>query len=399
MKIFEIGTGYTSIPAQMGAATEIVVEELTRSMLKAGHDVKIVDIQDENRVKTELPIIEVPAPTIIVSTDATLNLLHKVKRVVYSFALMLSLHKILKSCGNEKVVLHFHNQYNLFFFFLFTSKKLLNKAHIAYTIHSYIWQSKWNEIKNTVKKKYFQEVYCIKRADQVFVLNEQTKNTFVNDLHVNSNKIIKVLNGVNTNTYCGLSAAEANAFQEKINMPQKKIFFLAGSVCKRKNQLGALKLLLPVLKKNKNCAFVYAGGIISAEYQNSIQNFIKKNGIEKQVVYAGELTPGKVLNSYYGIASALVFPSVQEGFSLVILEAMSAGLPVLVNANSNLQLPAQSEDCCLQYSSNENFENLVETKILDNLQQTKISKISRSIIIENYSWDKVVNDYCYPWRM
>ena len=28
MKIYEIGTGYTPIPARMGAATEIVVEEV-----------------------------------------------------------------------------------------------------------------------------------------------------------------------------------------------------------------------------------------------------------------------------------------------------------------------------------------------------------------------------------
>ena len=30
MKIIEVGTGYTSIPAKMGAATEIVVEEISK---------------------------------------------------------------------------------------------------------------------------------------------------------------------------------------------------------------------------------------------------------------------------------------------------------------------------------------------------------------------------------
>lgn len=45
MKVFEIGTGYTSIPARMGAATEIVVAELTTSMMKIGEDVTIIDIK------------------------------------------------------------------------------------------------------------------------------------------------------------------------------------------------------------------------------------------------------------------------------------------------------------------------------------------------------------------
>lgn len=54
MKIFEIGTGYTSVPARMGAATEIVVAELTTSMRKLGEDVTIVDIKDKNRMPTRL---------------------------------------------------------------------------------------------------------------------------------------------------------------------------------------------------------------------------------------------------------------------------------------------------------------------------------------------------------
>ena len=48
MKVFEIGTGYTPIPATMGAATEIVVEELTKSFMKKGYDVCIVDIKSDN---------------------------------------------------------------------------------------------------------------------------------------------------------------------------------------------------------------------------------------------------------------------------------------------------------------------------------------------------------------
>ena len=65
MKIFEIGTGYTSVPARMGAATEIVVAELTTSMRKLGEDVTIVDIKDKNRMPTRLPI-----------TEAYLSLIH-----------------------------------------------------------------------------------------------------------------------------------------------------------------------------------------------------------------------------------------------------------------------------------------------------------------------------------
>ena len=51
MKIYEIGRGYTPIPAQMGAATEIVVEELTRSFIKNNIDETIIDIKAQKRAE------------------------------------------------------------------------------------------------------------------------------------------------------------------------------------------------------------------------------------------------------------------------------------------------------------------------------------------------------------
>ena len=45
MKIIEVGTGYTSIPANMGAATEIVVEELAKVFEKEKVNYEILDIK------------------------------------------------------------------------------------------------------------------------------------------------------------------------------------------------------------------------------------------------------------------------------------------------------------------------------------------------------------------
>lgn len=94
MKVFEIGTGYTSIPARMGAATEIVVAELTTSMMKIGEDVTIIDIKDKHRMPTQLPIEEVYMPQFFSSTDTKLGIIHKLKRVLYSISLTYKLHKI-----------------------------------------------------------------------------------------------------------------------------------------------------------------------------------------------------------------------------------------------------------------------------------------------------------------
>ena len=127
MKIYEIGTGYTPIPAQIAAATESVVEELTRAYLNMGKDVEIIDISSSCRAEHNLPITQVRVPSVFTKSDVSLGIIHKLKRVVYSVFLAFKLKKILKNL-KEKAIFHFHNQYNLFFFTKIVPQKLRAKA-------------------------------------------------------------------------------------------------------------------------------------------------------------------------------------------------------------------------------------------------------------------------------
>lgn len=388
MKIYEIGTGYTPIPAQMGAATEIVVEELTKAMLKQKYDVTIIDIAAENRAKNDLPIIEVPVNKALMRTDVQLGVMHKLKRIVYSISLASTLKEIIKNEPND-IILHFHNQYNMYFFEKLTPKKLCNKCKIIYTNHSYIWHGNWDEIKKTVKKRYFQEIFSMKKADFVFVLNEKTKYLLVNNIGIEASKIYMINNGVNINVYKPMDDKEERSFRQEQGLMEKRVFVQIGSVCERKNQLGSLRLLLPTLKSNKDYIFLYAGGIISEEYHESIKVFAKMNGIEEQVKYVGELKPGAELNRYYSVADAMIFPSKLEGFSLVILEAMAAGTPVLIEDKLNFKLANE----CLRFKDEKEFNELMKKYILNSDEKKILSNRVRNAVMKEYGWDRIASEY------
>lgn len=383
MKIYEIGTGYTPIPAEMGAATEIVVEELTKAFLKQGQAVEIIDIAAKDRRPHQLPIREVKVPGCFTSTDVKLGIMHKLKRVVYSMALAGALKKILRET-EEKVVLHFHNQYNLFFFLKLTSSVLRKKCLIAYTNHSYIWHGKWDEIEEVVHKRYFQEVYGVKHADHIFVLNEQTNENLIQHVKVPADRIHLVDNGVNVETY--FIAPEVGE--------EKKIFVQVGSVCDRKNQLESVRLLLPLMQENRDVIFRYAGGIIDMEYHASITAFAKEHGIADQVQYVGELQPGKELNAFYNSAEAMIFPSKAEGFSLVVIEAMAAGVPVIINSDLEFGL----KDSCLRYRHDEDFIRIIKEQILEPDKRADLSQSVRKVVVNEYSWEKIARDYCMGWK-
>lgn len=382
MKIYEIGTGYTPIPAQMGAATEIVVEELTRSFLKSGNNVEIIDIKAKNRAKTELPITEVSVPSMFTKSDVSLGMVHKLKRVIYSVSLARKLKKLLKET-QDRVVLHFHNQYNCYFFLKMVSKKLRKKAIVAYTVHSYIWGTDWENIKDTVKKKYFQEVFCVKNADAVLVLNDITIDHFVNHIGVRRENIYKIANGVNIERYSKLPGDEVFSFKESLGLSSKKVIFQVGSVCERKNQLGSLKMLSEYLQANRDTVYMYAGGIIDAEYQASILKLANDAGISEQVIYAGELAPGEMLNKYYNIADCSVFTSTLESFGLVIIEAISSGTPVIIGKNLMFDL----NDGYLMYSDEKEFINCVTSALQSDKEFYCKSEL------EKYSWDTVAKSH------
>lgn len=389
MRFFEIGTGYTSIPADKGAATEIVVENLSRSLIGLGHDVTVFDIADSQRLPTDLPIHEVRIPGPLSFTDESLGIKHKMKRVLYSLALCRSLSVALRQVPEgERVVIHFHNQYNAYFFLLLVGSSLRQRAFVAYTNHSYIWHDEWESIRETVKRKYFQEVRAMRRSDLCFVLNRQTLETFSGPLGMSGDRLVLIPNGVNTHIYHPLPTDEVSALKDDLGLSGRQVILQVGSVCDRKNQLGAVELLAPFLRERPALTFVFVGGIIDESYLSSISSFARENGIEGQVVYSGELAPGEKLNHYYNIADAMLFPAKAEGFSLVVLEAMAAGLPVLLPDSLNVDLPG-----CITFSNTEEFRKHFLEDILTENRRSQLSKMARSTVESAYSWDSVAQSY------
>lgn len=394
MKIYEIGTGYTPIPARMGAATEIVVEELTKAFIKQGQAVEIVDIASANRLPNDLPIREVKVPACFTGTDVKLGLMHKLKRVVYSIALAGELRKILKA-AEEKIVLHFHNQYNLFFFLKLTTSALRKKCLIAYTNHSGIWRLPWNEVEDVIKKRYFQEAECMKRADLVFVLNQETKDQAIEHLKVPRERLVVIGNGVNTDLYHPLAEEEKLRVKEKLGMKGRDVILQVGSVYENKGQLRALAYLETLLKSNPDLCYAYAGGIVDEDYHQQLVDYIRDHNLQEQVQYLGMVSPGGELNELYNTALATILPSRYESFGLVVIESLSAGVPVLLD---QLALFYMGEGC-VRYDE-AGFAALVEDTILgvDPDEYVKLCAAARNNAVNNHSWDAIAENYLHSWE-
>ena len=387
MKIYEIGTGYTPIPAKVAAATESVVEELTKAFMQKKIDVEVIDISANDRVPNSLPITEVKVPSIFTKSDISLGIIHKVKRVVYSVALALKLKKILKQT-NQKPVLHFHNQYNIYFFLKLVKKELRDKAIIAYTNHNGFWSLPYEEAKSTLQSRYFQEIEGMKNADLIFVLNPKMKNNIVENLGIDENKVIRINNGVNTDVYAPLSSEQIEKIKEKLNLKNKRIILQVGSVNENKGQGRAVKMIAPLLRENRDTVFAFAGDIVSQEYYQEVLRTAKEEKVENQVVYLGTFSPGEEMNGLYNIADTAIFVSRYEGFSLACIESISAGVPVVLCSDS---LSSFGDGSIL--AERQDVADRIRQLLNDGDLLKELKQAARKNAVENFTWSKTAQKY------
>ncbi len=384
MKIYEIGTGYTPIPARVAAATESVVEELTKAFMAMEQPVEIIDISAQDREENNLPIIQADVPSFFTGSDVSLGIVHKLKRVAYSVSLALKLRSILKN-ENEKTVLHFHNQYNLFFFTKLVPQKLRSKAVIAYTNHNGMWSLPWEKVRGTLNKRYFQEIISMKNADLIFVLNKPTRDNIVNNLNIDSKKIAVIKNGVNTDVYHPLNKTEKDGLLKKYKLEGKKVILQVGSVYENKGQARVIEKLAESLKKDPDLIYAYAGGIVSDDYFEKVKETAASLGVSDSVVYLGTASPGKEMNGLYNIASATIFASEYEGFPLVCIESLSAGIPVILCSELAIELGEGA------VFVRDNIGAFIKETVFADSENLHAS--ARKNAEENYSWNSIAKDY------
>jgi glycosyltransferase-like protein len=143
----------------------------------------------------------------------------------------------------------------------------------------------------------------------------------------------RVLNGVNLARFSANSSDLEAQIQQQWRLIGKSIFLTVGGIEPRKNSIRLLQAFAQVKSHHPTAQLVIAGGATLFDYQTYRDEFwtIAQQlnlAIDQDLVLAGVLSSAE-LAALYRVADAFVFPSLKEGWGLVILEAIAAGLPVI----------------------------------------------------------------------
>jgi glycosyltransferase involved in cell wall biosynthesis len=132
---------------------------------------------------------------------------------------------------------------------------------------------------------------------------------------------------------------------------------------------------------------VVGGGYDEAEYRKDVA----RRGLEDRVIFAGPRSHADELHHYYALGDFLVLPSTHsESFGLVVLEAMSSGIPAIV---SSLPGPSQLiedgvDGLIAKAGDAEDLRRKIEYLAEDKALRLTMGKAAREKVLNKYSWEK-----------
>jgi glycosyltransferase involved in cell wall biosynthesis len=170
---------------------------------------------------------------------------------------------------------------------------------------------------------------AVERASRIVTLSEYTASQVVLHCGVERSRIRVVPGGVWPQTEV-LSPEDAARERARVVGEGHEMLLMVGVIDNRKNVVNALRALQLLPPRYR---LVLAGG--DGYGSEAVHGFIASQRLEERVRAPGYVAP-EALAALYGSASALLFPSLEEGFGFPVLEAMARGLPVVASNTSSL---------------------------------------------------------------
>lgn len=219
--------------------------------------------------------------------------------------------------------------------------------------------------------------FVLKRACRkslvVFTVSEFSKKRIVAWADVNPEKVIVVGNGV-SKEFCPAGEAYNPGFK----------YFLCVSNRKAHKNEERLITAFSMVKNRGDIKLLLTG-----KETPELRKHIASLGISNDVIFSGFIDEEK-LPSFYRGATALLMPSLYEGFGLPVIEAMACGIPTVVSNTTALNEIAEGYSVLVNPEDVGDIAKGIGVIIEDEtlVNRLKVKGLQQA---GNFTWDKTVS--------
>ncbi len=238
---------------------------------------------------------------------------------------------------------------------------------------------------NYEHKKWGAISKCILRMSEYISLNFADRIIFVNKFQLEKfrkriqEKSYYLPNGINIK-----ERTESKEFLNKIGAQEGEYLLSVGRLTQEKGFDILIKSIqdLPEVKQ-----VVIAG---SCDHGSAYFDKLKALDVNKKVIFSG-FTTGEDLRELYSNAKLYVLPSINEGFPLVMLEAMSYNLPLVVSDIPATHLVKINADDYAQPGNVEDFAQKIRLMLARQLGPVEYD-------LREYDWDRIAQQTLDVYR-
>lgn len=229
-----------------------------------------------------------------------------------------------------------------------------------------------------------QSWFYMKVTDKIVAVSQSVKNQLIGK-GIKEHHIKVIYNGTPSEKYKRMDPLQTEGLREKFQIKEGDI--VLGCVARPKRQQQLLKALAYIPFPVK---VLFVGLPKTPEWETIEKQYNKIH----TVYYTGIITPEEALN-YYPLFTIKVLPSISEGLSQALLEAMAIGIPVVATAASgNLDLVQDGVNGFLYPNDDakalaQRIIQLVEHPEL----REKFIQAGKKTALEDFSLDKTILNY------
>lgn len=200
----------------------------------------------------------------------------------------ISAYKYAKKLKYRKIIVHAHNT------------KDTSRSEVLQILH------------------YFNRIYVNKIATKKLACSKNAAEWIFGKKEVSNVKIIN--NAIDTEKF-EFNQKNREEIRKRLNIENKFVIGHIGRFIYQKNHDFLIDIFNKVVSEKSNSVLLMIG---EGELKQQIEEKVKKYKIEDKVIFYG--TTDKVYELYNAM-DCFVFPSIYEGFGIVLLEAQANGLP------------------------------------------------------------------------
>jgi len=365
-----------------------VVHDLSKRLIKDGHEVTVITYRDGN-----VPEYENDKGVEVYRVDNYMihpnNFIDWIMQL--NFNMIAKATEVINKEGGFDVI-HAHD-----WLVTYAAKSLKQSFNLPMVATIHATEAGRNSGIHDDTQRYINDTEWLLtyEATEVIVNSNYMKGHVQGLFGLPFDKISVIPNGINLNNFTGID--RDYDFRRRFAMDNEKIILYVGRLVYEKGVQHLISAMPKILENYHDSKLVIAGkgGMI-----DELKSQVESMGLSNKVYFTGYLNQ-KEVQKMYKCADVAVFPSTYEPFGIVALEAMLAGIPTVVSDIGGLnEIVEHGVNGMKSYTGNPNsIADSVLSLLFDPQLAMNVTKNAKNKVKDEFNWQKIAQDTHYIYEL